>query len=78
MLNTNAPKMTMSRVRRDTGSPENGVMTVNMPIRISMLGRDMGTVYQGDTMTTNSPRTEERCAAKCSDNSVGVPEMTSS
>ena len=78
MPNTHAPKITVNRERVDIGNPENCVRIVKMPIRISMLGRDMGRVYQGDTITTNSPRTVEGCVEKCKSKSVGVPEIISS
>ena len=78
MPKTHTPRMTIMRERNDTGTPEKFATIIRIPRIIRMLGRDMGQVYQGDTITTNSPRTVSGCATKCSSNSVGVPEMTSS
>jgi len=41
MPSTHAPKTTISRVRIETGSPENGARIVRTPRRIRMLGRDI-------------------------------------
>lgn len=76
--NTHALRMTVINERADTGNPENCAMTIRMPMRIRMLERDINAVYQGITITTNSPRTVEGCAEKCVSNSFGVPEIISS
>ena len=68
----------MIRARADAGRPENGAMMVRIPTRIRMPGFDIKLVYQGSTMTTNSPRTASLCAVKCSSSSFGAPEITSS
>lgn len=57
MLNIHAPKKTINKDRIAIGSPEKGISITRTPRRISMLGRDITLVYQGVTMTTNSPRT---------------------
>ncbi len=78
MPNTHTPNITARIVRMDTGKPENGVRTISKPRTISMLGRDIVRLYQGVTITTNSPRTVSEWRAKCASNSLGVPEITSS
>lgn len=54
---THAPKMTAKRFRIEIGKPEKGARITRTPRRMRVLVRDIGLVYQGVTMTTNSPRT---------------------
>lgn len=61
---TYAPKMTKRSVRIFTGNPENGTSMVRMPRRMRVLERDIERVYQGVTMTTNSPRIVSGRASK--------------
>jgi len=58
------PQMTLMSERMAIGKPENGVSMTMMPSRMSVLVRDMRKVYQGVTMTTNSPRMASGWAVK--------------
>ncbi len=78
IMNVAKPTAIVSNERNEDGSPEKGVSIPNIPSTMIALVRDMAEVYQGATMTTNSPRTVSGRSAKCACTSAAVPEITSS
>lgn len=78
IVRTHNPKTIMRSERNAAGRPEKGVTIINTPKRMRVLVRDILAVYQGSTITTNSPRTAPGCSAKCDCISATVPETSSS